>query len=118
MGYDRTGKKKNKSVDLYIAGKNNKKYTNVKSFSISKKSISLKKEKSTNIKITSYKLENSGMKELPKSYAANLRYRSTNTKIAKVNDKGKITAVKPGKCTVFVYARNGLARKVSVKVTK
>jgi hypothetical protein len=31
---------------------------------------------------------------------------------------GKITAVKPGKCTVFVYARNGLARKVSVKATK
>ncbi len=118
VGYDRTGKKKNKSVVLYIAGKDNKKFTNVKSFTLSKTSVSIKQGKSTTVAVKTYKPEDTKKKELSDAHAAKFRYRSTNSKIAKVDKNGRITGVKEGKCKVFVYTRNGLARKITVTVTK
>ena len=70
------------------------------------------------IENASYKLENPKKKELSDAHAPKFRYRSTNFKIAKVGKDGKITAVNPGKCNVFVYTRNGLSRKIAVTVTK
>ena len=37
-------------------------------------------------------------------------------KIATVSKNGRTKAMKEGTCTVFVYARNGYARKVKVEV--
>jgi hypothetical protein len=117
VGYG-TDKKTKKSVSLHIAGKDNKKFTNVKSFTLSKASVSVKKGKSTKVLVETYKLEDTGKKELSDGHAAKFRYRSTNSKIAKVDKNGRITGVKEGKCKVFVYTRNGLARKIAVTVTK
>ena len=49
-----------------------------------------------------------------------LNYRSSNTNIAKVSSKGKITAVKPGTCTITVKTRDGsdLSRICTVTVKK
>ena len=46
-----------------------------------------------------------------------IRYESTNTKVAKVSSKGVIKGVtKNKKCTVYVYAQNGVYKKVTVSV--
>ncbi len=45
-----------------------------------------------------------------------LCYESSNTKVVKVNAKGKIKALKKGTATIYAYAQNGVAAKVKVKV--
>ena len=45
-----------------------------------------------------------------------LRYESTNTKIATVSSKGVITAKKKGVCYIYVFAQNGIYKKVKVSV--
>ena len=45
-----------------------------------------------------------------------LKYESSNTKIATVSSKGLIKAKKKGTCYVYVYAQNGMAKKIKVIV--
>ncbi|MCR5103475.1 MAG: Ig-like domain-containing protein, partial [Eubacterium sp.] len=45
-----------------------------------------------------------------------LKYASTNPSIAKVSKKGVITGVKKGTCYVYVYAQNGVYKKIKVTV--
>ena len=45
-----------------------------------------------------------------------LMYECSDTSIATVNKSGVIKGLKKGKCTVYVYARNGMAKKVTVTV--
>lgn len=45
-----------------------------------------------------------------------LRYESTNTKIVTVSSKGVITAKKKGVCYIYVFAQNGIYKKVKVSV--
>ena len=45
-----------------------------------------------------------------------LRWKSSNNKIAAVDDGGAITALKPGKCTVTGTTRDGSELKVTIKV--
>ena len=40
----------------------------------------------------------------------------TQKKVAKVDKKGKITAKGKGKTTIYVYAQNGLYKKIAVTV--
>jgi hypothetical protein len=73
---------------------------------------------STTLRKATIKLEDSKKKQTSDSHAAELRFKTTNPKIAKVDKNGKITGVAAGSCTVYAYARNGLSRKVKVTVTK
>ena len=50
------------------------------------------------------------------SHAPIFRYVSTNEKVATVDENGKIKAKGKGNATIYVYAKNGLAKKVKVKV--
>ena len=43
-------------------------------------------------------------------------WESDNLNVAKVNSKGKITAVGKGTCYVYAYAQNGVAAKIKVTV--
>ena len=45
-----------------------------------------------------------------------LRYESTNTAIATVSAKGVIKARKKGLCYVYIYAQNGVYKRIKVKV--
>ena len=45
-----------------------------------------------------------------------LRYVSTNTKVATVSTKGTIKGKKKGSCYVYVYAQNGVFKKIKVTV--
>ncbi len=46
-----------------------------------------------------------------------LKWKSSNTKIAKVTQKGKVTAVKSGKATITVTAKDGSNKKATCKIT-
>ena len=45
-----------------------------------------------------------------------IKYESSNTKIAKVSAKGKITAKKKGKCFIYVYSQSGVFAKITLTV--
>lgn len=75
-----------------------------------KKINPIKKGKKITLKAT---VKNS--KKKVKTYVK-LRYESTNTKIATVSSKGVITAKGKGVCYIYVYAQNGVYKKVKVTV--
>lgn len=77
------------------------------SIKLNQSSKTLKRGKTFQIKVT--------MK--PKSSASyQITYKSSNTKVAKVSSKGKITAVKKGKATITVKAFNKKSAKIKVTV--
>ena len=47
-----------------------------------------------------------------------IKFESSDPSIATVSKKGVVKGVKPGKCTIYVYAQNGLSKKVKVTVKK
>ena len=91
----------------------NKKTTNPKCVTVKAKKVSLKVGKKTTIK-ASVKGVKSGKKVLDKG--GKVRYVSSDPSIAKVNSKGKITAVGKGTCVIYVLASNGVYKTVTVKV--
>ncbi|SDW15264.1 Listeria/Bacterioides repeat-containing protein [Lachnospiraceae bacterium KHCPX20] len=108
-------KKLGKTITAHVIGCQNTKYTNVKSIKLKKSKVTLKKGKTTKIK-ASVVLVDPNKKILPDSHEAKFRYASSNKKIATVTKNGKIKAKKKGTCYIWVYAKNGYAKKVKVTV--
>lgn len=104
-----------RSITAHIVGSKNAKYTNVKKIKLSKSKYTLKVNKTATIK-AKIVLVDKKKKQLSDSHAPEFRYASSNTKVATVNKNGKITAVKKGTCYIYVYAKNGYAKKVKVTV--
>lgn len=104
-----------KSITGHVVGDQNTKYTNAKSIKLKKTKYSMKAGKTKTVK-AELALGDKRKKALPKSHVATFRYASSNTKVAKVDKNGKITAVGKGTCYIYVYAANGLAKKVKVTV--
>ena len=102
------------SVTLCIAGRNSA-YTNAKNIRLAAKKITLKKGRKTKIQATVVR-QNNKKALLPKRYVANLRYESSNTKVAAVTKNGKIKAKNRGTCTITITAENGIRKQVKVKV--
>lgn len=102
------------SVTLCIAGRNSA-YTNAKNIRLAAKKITLKKGRKTKIQATVVR-QNNKKALLPKRYVANLRYESSNTKVAAVTKNGKIKAKNRGTCTITITAANGIRKQVKVKV--
>ena len=104
------------SSELYhMAGKNNKTYTNAKKITVSKKSVTLKVGKTSQIKAKIVKQSNK-KKLLSKAHGPALRYCSTDNSIATVTANGKIKAKGKGSCYIYVVALNGVKTKIKVKV--
>lgn len=101
-----------RSITAHIVGSKNAKYTNVKKIKLSKSKYTLKANKTATIKAKIVLVD----KQLSDSHAPEFRYASSNTKVATVDKNGKITAVKKGTCYIYVYAKNGYAKKVKVTV--
>ena len=73
----------------------------------SKKKVTIKKNKTTQIKVN-----------LPKNTAGELKYKSSKTKIATVDAKGKVKGKKKGTAKITVYAVNNSKKaKATVTVT-
>ena len=101
-----------------FTGKGNKKYTNAKSVTIKnvkKGKLSLANGKTFKIKAKVNKMQK-GKKLMPKSHAPKLRYLTSDSNVATVNAKGKVTAKGSGTCTIYVFAHNGVSKQVQVTV--
>ena len=93
----------------------NGKYTNAKSITVPKTSVSIKKGSTYTIKPTA-KVVKSGKKMLSSGHAATYRYLSTDSTIATVSTSGKITAKKAGTCKIYVVGINGVWKAITVTV--
>lgn len=104
-----------KTITAHVVGSKNTKYTNVKAVKVKKSSYNLKKGGTAAIKAATV-LVSRNKKKLSNEHAKEFRYATTNHKIAAVSNKGKIKAVGKGSCSIYVYARNGYAKRIKVKV--
>ena len=87
------------------------KYGNAKAVKVNKTKVTLKKGKSLIIK-ASLIAESKPIKQ-----HVNIKFESTNTKIATVTKNGRIKAKKKGTCYIYVYAQNGVYKKIKVVVS-
>ena len=102
------------TVHAYTSG-STKHHTNAKKVTLKKARISLKTGKTYKIEASVKKLRKN-RKLMSLGHTARLRYMSSNVKIAEVNSSGKITAKAKGKCFIYVFAHNGVSKKVKVTV--
>lgn len=114
IAYDSEGKVIAESIEACVVGVKNTKYTNPKAVKTTKTKITLKVGKTSEIiaNIVPYDAKKA---LLPESYGKQFRYVSSDEKVATV-ENGVITAVGKGSCTIYVYAINGYAAKITVKV--
>ncbi len=104
-----------KTITAHIVGRKNTKFTNVKAVKVKKSVYRLKKGKTAQIQASTI-LVSPNKKQLSNAHAKEFRYATSNKKVATVSKKGKIKAVGKGTCTIYVYARNGYAKKIKVTV--
>ena len=122
VALDKNDKVVSTSKMVHIATKGTSKATNYKSLKIqvkkaggkykTVKEMTLKKGKTAQIKATPVKISR---KSKVRSIRG-IRYESSNPNVAKVTTKGKITAVKKGTCTIYVFTQNGIRKTVKVTV--
>ena len=120
VAYKTKGNKKyilSTSMPVYATTKGGK-YTNPKSVRITKpdrakkkSEVIIKKGKKVQLK-ANIKKGKQAVKEYRK-----LSYETSNKKIATVSAKGVIKGVRKGTCYVYVYAQNGVYRKVKVTIS-
>ncbi len=91
----------------------NSKFTNAKRITINSSKISLKKGKVFKIKASISKAKNS-QSLMTKGHVPTLRFMSLNNKIATVSKSGKVIARSKGKCAIWIYAHNGIYKKLEV----
>lgn len=103
------------SRPLYVAGPNNKTYTNIKVVKPVKKTLKIKKGKTAKIQ-TAIKKQKSSKKLMSNSAGKKFNYISSDTSIATVSNTGKVRGVKKGTCTIYVVAQNGIRTTVKIKV--
>ncbi|MDO4501973.1 MAG: Ig-like domain-containing protein [Coriobacteriia bacterium] len=105
-----------KTITAHFVGAKNTNYSNAKAVKlITSNKVTLKKGKTSKVK-AKVELVNSKKKPLSANHAKTLRFASSNKKVATVDASGKITAKAKGTCSVYVYAKNGYAKKVTVTV--
>ena len=107
IAVDHNGKRISTSKVIIVTTTNGK-TNNPTSIKLNKYKVSLKKGKTFTIKA---KLKGKKLKTYHK-----IAYESSNTKIVTVSTKGKITAKKKGKATIYVYAQNGVSKSIKVTV--
>lgn len=101
-----------KSIHVAVQGGKVGNYKAVTLTNVKKNKISLKKGKSFTIKAKSV----SGNKKLTVKKHRGLCYESTNSKVATVSKKGKITAKGKGNCNIYVYDQSGNYAVIKVTV--
>lgn len=86
------------------------KYGNAKTVKVNQTVLSLTKGKTFAIKAEQV------IKDKPIDEHQDIKYESSNTKVASVTGKGVIKAKKKGTCYIYVYAQNGMYRRIKVTV--
>ncbi|SFQ14118.1 Ig-like domain (group 2) [Lachnospiraceae bacterium XBB1006] len=103
-----------KSMIGYVVGTRNKKYTNTTLVTVRRTICFLNQGDTWSIGAKAV-LVNKKKKLVP-GYTSKFRYKSDDTTVASVSGSGKVTAKNPGTCCIYVYAKNGLTRKVKITV--
>ena len=98
-------------------GRKNKTYTNVSRLVPDKTSLTVKLGETATVK-TTIVLVDKKKKLTGKDHAATFRYATNDPYTATVDKNGNIKGVTPGKCKVYVYAKNGNAKAITVNVKK
>ena len=104
-----------KSLKCHVVGRKNRKYTNAKGIELVKTAVTLRAGKSASVKAKIVSAD-AAKKQLGSSHGAELRFETTDARVASVDKNGKITAKSKGKCTVYVFTRSGQAGKITVTV--
>ncbi|MBE5906973.1 MAG: hypothetical protein E7277_09390, partial [Lachnospiraceae bacterium] len=103
-----------KSMIGYVVGTKNKKYTNTTLVTV-RRTICFLSEGETWYIGAKVVLVNKKKKLVP-GYTKKFRYKSDDSSVASVTMTGKVIANNPGTCCIYVYAKNGLTRKVKITV--
>jgi len=104
-----------KSVIGRIAGDKNRRYTSVKTIKAAKSEYAVKVGKTVKANAT-VTLVDKNKEHLKTEYAAKLRFKTSDSSIATVDENGNIKGIKKGTCTVYIYAISGKVTKVKVTV--
>ena len=104
-----------RTITAHVVGAKNDKETNVKAVKLAKTSYKLSVGKKVTIKGSTVLVDKT-KKPLSDGHAKELRFATSNSKVAQVSEKGVIKAVGKGTCTIYVYARNGHTRKIKITV--
>lgn len=115
IAFDKKNKVLASSKTVHIATKGGK-VGNDKTVKLNKSKVTLKLKKKKTFTIKAKEIPQSKKQKVKRH--RKIKYESSNPKVAKVNGKGKVTAKKKGTATIFVYAQNGLYKKVKVTVKK
>lgn len=102
-----------KTIIAHAVGKKNTKATDAKRIELAKSKETIEVGKTANIKAKTVKVVK---KRAILDHTREFRYASSNKRIATVSKAGKITGKKAGTCYIYVYAVNGMAKKVKVTV--
>ena len=86
------------------------KYGVAKAVKVNKTNVTLSRSKTFKIKASEIK-QNKKIRQHRK-----IKYESSNKKIASVNGKGVVKAKKKGSCDIYVYAQNGVYKKIKITV--
>lgn len=97
------------SKAVHIVTKGGKK-VNIKGVKAGKSKVVLKKGKTLKLKASVIK------QNKPIAKCRKICYESSDTKIAAVAKNGTVKAKAKGKCTIYVYAQNGLYKQVKITV--
>ena len=120
IALDKNGKKTAESKMVYAATKGGKFGNHSKVIARVMKGSKLKKIKKAKLKTgKSLKLKCRAVRESKKRKVAVhrlLAYESTNSEVATVSSKGRITAKAKGKCCIYAYAQNGVCTRIKVTV--
>ena len=101
------------SKTIHVATKGGK-AGNIKSITIKPKKTSISFQKNKTYKLNTKAVAQS--KKLKVQKHRPIAYESCNQKVAAVSGKGVIKAVGKGTCYVYVYAQNGVSKKIKVVV--
>ena len=96
---------------IYVSAKGNKKCSNYNKVKVKAKVITLKKGKTAALKGKAIASKHQKVKK-----KVGLRYESSNPQVVKVSSKGKLRALKKGTANIYVFAQNGVVKKVKVRV--
>ena len=109
VAYDKDGRiAKSANIHVTTAGG---KYAAVSAITVNKKAVTVKKGKTNKVNAS---ITTTGKNYL--KHTRNVRYISSNQKVATVDKNGKIKGIKKGKCYIYCYAQNGMYKKVKVTV--
>ena len=118
VAYKNTEDKKEvigKTITAHIVGRKNANQTNVKVVKTKKKSYTLKKNATVKIKVETI-LVDKNKNPLSDKHEKEFRYATENANVATISKNGRLKATGKGKCFIYVYARNGYAKKIKVVV--